>query len=590
MAFGLRGKPRMRGWVMCFIGLWASGWWTIQSARAQDRADREELRHRTRLQDREMLRQQEAPDVRLEPGLIPGDALHRAEDFTLAPESPCFEIKSIRLAVPEDLPESIREQGKSARPSDPFYRAQAYLNKYAGQCIGKAGINTITRRLTSRILDKGYCTTRVGIPEQDLSKGELKIMLVPGVIRAIRFADENTSGSWKTAFPTRPGDLLNLRDLEQGLEQMKRVPSQDIDMQIVPGELPGESDVIISVKRSKPWKVSLYADDSGSNSTGKLQAGLNFSADNPLKLNDLFNIGFSTDGDRNNSQKGTRGRNVYYSIPCGYWTFILAGNEYDYHQKIAGLYQSFISSGNSETLEIKVQRLLYRDQTKKSSVQFRLGRRWSKSFIDDTEIEVQRRDVTSAEIALMHRQYFKAAQIDGILAYRKGVPWFGGQQDAQDRPSDSPTLSYGLQTLDISILFPFKIAEQPVRWLGRFRGQTTQSPLYGSELFSIGNRYTVRGFDGEQVLAAEKGWFLRDELEFPLAGTGQALYAGMDHGQVEGPATENLAGTALTGAVIGLRGGAWGGTYDFFAGWALQKPEGFKTAQPAMGFQATYQF
>ncbi|WP_196302056.1 POTRA domain-containing protein, partial [Ralstonia solanacearum] len=34
-------------------------------------------------------------------------------------------------------------------------------------------------------------------------------------------------------------DLLNLRDLEQGLEQMKRVASQDVDMQIVPTDVPG---------------------------------------------------------------------------------------------------------------------------------------------------------------------------------------------------------------------------------------------------------------------------------------------------------------------------------------------------------------
>ncbi|WP_196304116.1 POTRA domain-containing protein, partial [Ralstonia solanacearum] len=47
----------------------------------------------------------------------------------------------------------------------------------------------------------------------------------------------------------------NLRDLEQGLEQMKRVASQDVDMQIVPTDVPGVSDVVISVKRAKPWTV-----------------------------------------------------------------------------------------------------------------------------------------------------------------------------------------------------------------------------------------------------------------------------------------------------------------------------------------------
>ncbi|WP_055333874.1 POTRA domain-containing protein, partial [Ralstonia solanacearum] len=70
------------------------------------------------------------------------------------------------------------------------------------------------------------------------------------------------------------GDLLNLRDLEQGLEQMKRVASQDVDMQIVPTDVPGMSDVVISVKRAKPWTVVAAVDNSGTRSTGKLQGNL----------------------------------------------------------------------------------------------------------------------------------------------------------------------------------------------------------------------------------------------------------------------------------------------------------------------------
>lgn len=60
-------------------------------------------------------------------------------------------------------------------------------------------------------------------------------------IRHVRFADEKLRGTWKTVFPTRDGELLNLRDLEQGLEQMKRVSSQDVSMEIVPADVPGDA-------------------------------------------------------------------------------------------------------------------------------------------------------------------------------------------------------------------------------------------------------------------------------------------------------------------------------------------------------------
>jgi hemolysin activation/secretion protein len=90
-------------------------------------------------------------------------------------------------------------------------------------------------------------------PEQDLSAGTLTMVLLPGIIRAIRFADPARQSQWRNAFPAAPGDLLNLRDLEQGLEQMKRLPSQDVDIDIMPGGQVGESDVVLRVKRGKPW-------------------------------------------------------------------------------------------------------------------------------------------------------------------------------------------------------------------------------------------------------------------------------------------------------------------------------------------------
>ncbi|MFX5957193.1 ShlB/FhaC/HecB family hemolysin secretion/activation protein, partial [Acinetobacter baumannii] len=67
------------------------------------------------------------------------------------------------------------------------------------------------------------------------------------------------------------------------------------DMQVVPTATPGVSDVVIAVKRSKRWTVVASVDDSGSRSTGKRQGNVSLAVDNPLGLNDLFNVGYSHD-------------------------------------------------------------------------------------------------------------------------------------------------------------------------------------------------------------------------------------------------------------------------------------------------------
>ncbi|MGP1477726.1 MAG: POTRA domain-containing protein, partial [Phocaeicola sp.] len=40
----------------------------------------------------------------------------------------------------------------------------------------------------------------------------------------------------KNAFPIKEGDILNIRRLEQGLEQMKRVSSSDVSMKLLPAD------------------------------------------------------------------------------------------------------------------------------------------------------------------------------------------------------------------------------------------------------------------------------------------------------------------------------------------------------------------
>jgi hemolysin activation/secretion protein len=543
----------------------------------------QEQRQQDREQSENRARQQQAPDVRLNPPAIQAEPID-INSTTLPTETTCFNIQHIIVSLPEI----------TGLPTKPYPSAFNFLqddvDQYAGRCIGREGINLILQRLTAHITSKGYTTTRIGVPEQNLSNGELKLILVPGIIRNIHFKDETLRGTLRTAFPASAGDILNLRDLEQGLEQMKRVASQDVDMQLVPGALPGETDVVIAVKREKPWKVTMSLDDSGLKATGKRQGGLNFALDNPLGLNDLFNIGVNTDTDREGNAHGTRGKNIYYSIPLGYWTFSLSGSQYDYHQQIAGTNQTFVSSGVSSDAEIKIQRLFYRDQKQKVTLQFRTGKQASRSFIDDTEIDVQRRKTSFAEIALLDRYYLGEAQIDVTLAQRQGVHWFGAQDDVANRLSTDPTYFYHLQTIDATLSLPFKVDGQSLKYLSTFHGQTTNNPLYASEQISIGNRYTVRGFDGEQTLATEEGFYWRNELEIPINQTNQAFYAMLDTGKVYGPSVANLLGDKLTGAGFGLRGGGFGISYDVFTSWAIDKPDGYRSARPATGVSVSYQF
>lgn len=552
------------------------------AARANAEQDRQAQQQRDAQQRDAAVR---APSVRSE---VP-----RAETYPPLPsEQPCFRIDRFVLDVPDSFPDAAKSAGASALPMDRFAFAREWLAHYAGQCVGKQGVDMIVRALSREILARGYITTRVLLPEQDLATGTLKFALIPGVIRHVRFADDKLRGTWKTAFPTGDGEVLNLRDLEQGLEQMKRVTSQDVSMQIVPADQPGESDVVLDVKRGKPWTVVASIDNSGTRATGRLQGNLSIGIDNPLGLNDVLNVGVSQDLEFGDKRLGSHGWNGFYSVPWGYWTATIAAYTNTYYQQIAGVNQTFVASGNSKTLDFKLARVLLRSQNDVFGGYFRLSRRFGESFIEDTEITQQRRNNTVIELGLTDRHYFDGAQFDGTLAYRQGVGGLGARDDIL--AAGGPTYRYRMAVLDANLSVPFAIAKQPFRYVTSVHGQYTGNTLYYIDDLTIGSRYTVRGFDGETMLAAARGLYWRNELQMPIGQTGQVIYAGLDYGRVWGPQPVTLVGTQLAGAVIGVKGsvatrfGGYG--YDLFAGTPVYKPSGFPTARVTVGFQVTAQF
>ncbi|HEY0268670.1 MAG TPA: POTRA domain-containing protein, partial [Methyloradius sp.] len=278
----------------------------MQPAYAADAAS--DAQEQIRQQERERAQREQlapVPDVRIDQG-------EPAAPLTLLPkeESPCFTIHSIALT------------GDS---SSQFQWALASANQKddpaVGRCLGSQSINIVMKRIQNAIVARGFVTTRVLAAPQDLNTGVLTLTLIPGRIHAIRFAPDTSQRATQwNAIAARPGDILNLRDIEQSLENFKRVPTADADIQITPATTdndkskngepgssqPGLSDLVISWKQAFPLRLTLSADNSGIKSTGKNQGSVTISGDDLLSLNDLFYISYNHDlGGRDLGSRGT---------------------------------------------------------------------------------------------------------------------------------------------------------------------------------------------------------------------------------------------------------------------------------------------
>lgn len=561
--------------ALLLMAAWMTGAWSA----AQAAGPEEEL---LRQQERErVLRDQleSRPDVRLQAAPV-GEGAERLP----AKESPCFAINDVRLIG--EASEKFQWALRAANPKD---------DPAIGRCLGGGGINLTMKRMQNAIIEAGYVTTRVLAEAQDLNSGVLVLTLVPGRIREIRF-EEGTSAranAWN-AMPANPGDLLNLRDIEQALENFKRVPTAEADIKIAPARAadarPGESDVVIAWSQRFPARVSLSVDNSGSKSTGKYQGNVSLSLDNLLSLNDLFYASVNHDlGGGESGHRGSDGSTLHYSLPFGYWQLGFTSSEYNYEQSVAGANQSYQYRGESRNNEVRLSRLLYRDAVRKTTAWGSLWTRSSENFIDDTEVGNQKRRMAGWQLGLDHREFIGASILDLGVAYRRGT----GAHDALRAPEedfDAGTSRSQIITADAQLQVPFQVGDQRLRYIGGWRAQWNRTPLVPQDRFSIGGRYSVRGFDGENILSADRGWTLRNEIGLSLGQTGQELYTGIDYGEVSGQSSEFLIGQRLAGAVVGIRGGYKGLSYDWSVGTPLKKPDGFETANVTSAFTVIWSF
>ena len=103
----------------------------------------------------------------------------------------------------------------------------------------------------------------------------------------------------------------------------------------------------------------------------------------------ILRIGMNLDGAQDGYAKGTRGHNVSYTIPYGAHTFTLSYQRSKYHQTVESRPYDFISAGDTNISTFSWDYALHRSASMKTSLDIRLRKCNSHSFINDVEIPIQ---------------------------------------------------------------------------------------------------------------------------------------------------------------------------------------------------------
>lgn len=458
-----------------------------------------------RRQSGEVIREQRDRDIRLleemqhEQGTaIEVPLLEEPEEPAVA--GPCHPIHTLTLT------------GTTRLTSDEIAELNGMV---VDKCIRLSDINRLIRRITNLYIARGFITTRALIPEQDLSSGRLEIFILEGEIENIEESGEGTGINIDTAFPGLAGDILNLRDIEQGLDQINRLQSNDARLRLEPGSKPGQSLVFIDNTVSRRLTGSL----SGDNFDGDEKINARLGYDNALGLNDHISIGAVKDTAFDRGEEFNESLSLFAVVPYGYWTFSGLGSYFRYRDSIDGFTQPLQTDGRSRTHRLEVQRTVYRTPKGRVVLSSALEHRNSRNFIEDVFIETSSPRLTHAELGVSVTLPLAGGVLVSSLGVSRGLTWFGAAEDSNHMPDDAPRAQATSYDLAALFSYPIKIGALRVDYLGSFGGQYTDEILFSSRQISITGFYGVRGLRGS-VVAADRGMYLRNELSVSLPGGG----------------------------------------------------------------------
>jgi hemolysin activation/secretion protein len=394
----------------------------------------------------------------------------------------------------------------------------ADLAKLTGDCVSIADINAVLRTITNRYIAGGYVTSRAVIGPQDLKSGVLEIVLVEGQLNAISSEGVGTKriyskGELAAAFPNTKGRQLNLRDLEQGVDQLARLGSAEPDIDITPAELPGASNLIVRRKRADtPLRASYAVNNDGSANTGRIQSTASLDIDSPLGIADFWSLYYSRDLE-NKDGRGSEGYGAFVSIPYGYTTLTLSAGRYSFNSILQGVDQAFANTGVSTNGSVTLDHLLFRDAKTKLSVSAGISGLDTVNRIQGIKLRTSSYRLISGAINFRAQRRIGAGLATADFGFTRGLDIFGA--NAVDTGPGGAQLVFRKVELNLGYQTRTKVFGVPVNYSGVVRGSAALDSVFPGERFSLGGASTVRGFRDDGI-SGRSGVFTRQQIGFPL--------------------------------------------------------------------------
>jgi hemolysin activation/secretion protein len=400
-------------------------------------------------------------------------------------------------------------------------------NKYLNKCLSvEIAQEYLLEELTLLYQRKGYILAIPYLPEQNLGKGILEIIIKEGILERIDFDNtviKASSVSW--AFPFKIGKPVNIRDLEQSLETLNYSGDYSVTMNLAPGDETGQSVLVLKANRIKPnYYISLgITNDYNTTSPvtfpkKELRNTLTIGSGNTLIPNDTWSMfGNYTLKENQNDQGGSAG--FTYNLPLGYWNITLNNNTDGYVSQVIGFNETNVSSGISVSNSIEVKRVVSRGASYILKSYIKPNTYGTFNYLNDKFIKTSSYKLYYLDLGLEYQYFSNKVTLYSNFTYSHAHPMFGQQkqgrqqEDEQNSSSWVPQNLYNLYKLNFNTTVPIVTR---LTYVNRLSMQYTKDLLPSLQDFNVASSLSVRAYEGLSNSLRSYGTGFSDQNEVTL--------------------------------------------------------------------------
>jgi len=153
-------------------------------------------------------------------------------------------------------------------------------------------LRRIAQVLTTAYRDAGYPVSTAVVPVQQVGTDRIvRLQVIEGRIGKVIVQGDSRYAPDLLAEPARglAGGILRVQDLERAVLYARDLPGVSVSSVLVPGEHPGETDVILQASDTRrPLVVGAGVNNHGTDQTGRGRASVDLSWSNPLGRGDVL--------------------------------------------------------------------------------------------------------------------------------------------------------------------------------------------------------------------------------------------------------------------------------------------------------------